>query len=117
MVHEVLSHIFHHLEHAKKTGKDVNLSLLYRAATHDLIADYAFGQGSVCFARDDLNQPYFEAYHEMVLTWHVGCYLPWLSQVMRRLPVELVKVLVPTAIQFVNMIQVRFTKRIQKKID
>jgi len=33
------------------------------------------------------------------------------------LPVGLVKVLVPTAIQFVNMIQVRFTKRIQKKID
>jgi len=108
MVHEVLSQIYHHLDLAKKTGKEINLSLLYRAATHDLIADYAFGQGSVCFAREDLNQPYFQAYHEMVLTWHVGCYMPWFSQVVRLLPVALVKILVPTANQFIEMIQVCF---------
>jgi hypothetical protein len=106
MVHEVLSQILLRLEAGKKEGKDVNMSQLYRAATHDLIADYAFGQGSICFSREDLNQPYFQAYHEMVLTWHVGCYMPWFSQVVRRLPVSVAKVLVPTVKQFIDMIEV-----------
>lgn len=105
-MHEVLSQILLRLEAGKKEGKDVNMSQLYRAATHDLIADYAFGQGSICFSREDLNQPYFQAYHEMVLTWHVGCYMPWFSQVVRRLPVSVAKVLVPTVKQFIDMIEV-----------
>ncbi len=107
MVHEVLSQIYQRLERAKKTGEPVNMSMLYRAATHDLIADYAFGQGSICFSREDLNQPYFQAHHEMVLTWYVGCYMPWFGWIVRRLPVGVVKVLVPTVVQFIDMIQVR----------
>ncbi|KAE9364044.1 cytochrome P450 [Stipitochalara longipes BDJ] len=113
MVHEVLSQIFQRLDAAKNTGKEVNMSLLYRAATHDLIADYAFGQGSICFSREDLNQPYFQANHEMILTWYVGCYMPWFSQVVRKLPVAAVKVLVPTAKLFIDMIQTA-TDKIKK---
>ncbi len=107
MVHEVLGQIIQRLETAKKTSEPVNMSLLYRAATHDLIADYAFGQGSVCFSREDLNQPYFQAYHEMVLTWHFGCYFPWFSHIVRRLPTSIVISMVPSVKQFVSMIEVR----------
>jgi hypothetical protein len=107
MVHEVLGQIIQRLETAKTTSEPVNMGLLYRAATHDLIADYAFGQGSVCFSREDLNQPYFQAYHEMVLTWHFGCYFPWFSHVVRRLPTSIVVAMVPSVKQFILMIQVR----------
>ena len=107
MVHEVLRQIIQRLETAKKTSEPVNISLLYRAATHDLIADYAFGQGSVCFSREDLNQPYFQAYHEMVLTWHFGCYFPWFSHIVRRLPTSIVISMVPSVKQFISMIEVR----------
>lgn len=85
----------------------VNMSLLYRAATHDLIADYAFGQGAVSFSREDLNAPYFEAYHEMVLTWHWGCYFPWFTHIIRRLPISLVVRLAPSVEQYIHMVQVR----------
>lgn len=104
-MHEVLCQITQRLETAKKTGEPVNMSLLYRAATHDLIADYAFGQGSVCFSREDLNQPYFQAYHEMVLTWHFGCYFPWFSHIVRRIPTSIVISMVPSVKHFVSMIQ------------
>jgi hypothetical protein len=106
MVHEVLSHIFQHLETAKNEKKPVNMSLLYRAATHDLIADYAFGQGSIAFSREDLNEPYFRAYHEMVLTWHFGCYFPWFTHLMRKLPMKIITTMVPSVKQFILMIEV-----------
>jgi hypothetical protein len=106
MVHEVLSQILQRLETAKKEKRPVNMSLLYRAATHDLIADYAFGQGSISFSREDLNQPYFQAYHEMVLTWHFGCYIPWFTHLMRKLPMTILTTMVPSVKQFISMIQV-----------
>jgi hypothetical protein len=106
MVHEVLSQILQRLETAKKEKRSVNMSLLYRAATHDLIADYAFGQGSISFSREDLNQPYFQAYHEMVLTWHFGCYFPWFTHIMRKLPMTILTTMVPSVKQFISMIQV-----------
>jgi hypothetical protein len=106
MIHEVLSQIFLRLEKGKKDGKAVNMSLLFKAATHDLIADYAFGQGSICFAREDLNQPYFQAYHEMVMTWHFGCYFPQINDLVRRLPISVVPLLIPGVKQFISMIQV-----------
>ena len=109
MVHEVLSQIFLRLDNAKKTGEPVNISILYRAATHDLIADYAFGQGGICFSREDLNDPYFQAYHKMVLTWHFGCYFPWISDIVRRLPIAVVKVVVPNVNHFILLIQVRLS--------
>lgn len=106
MIHEVLSQIYLRLDKGKKEDKPVNISLLCKAATHDLIADYAFGQGSICFARDDLNQPYFEAYHEMVMTFHIGCYFPQIGDIVRKLPVFVVPLLVPKSKQFIDMIKV-----------
>jgi hypothetical protein len=108
MIHEVLSQIFLHLDRGKKEGKPVNMSLLYKAATHDLIADYAFGQGSICFSREDLNQPYFQAYHEMVMTFYFGCYFPWFNDLVRKLPIPVVMYLVPISRAFIAMIQVSF---------
>jgi hypothetical protein len=107
MVHEVLSHVIQRLETAKKTGEPVSMSLLYKAATHDLIADYAFGEGSVCFGREDLNQSYFKAYHEMVMTWHFGCYFPLFGAFVRILPTSVVMRMVPSVKQFIIMILVR----------
>ena len=112
MVHEVLSKLFQRLEDAKKRSKSgaevpINLNILYRAVAHDLIADYAFGQGSVCFSREDLNAPYVEANHQMVLTWHFGTFFPWFTHIIRLLPVSIVLILAPTVKHFVNSIQVR----------
>lgn len=106
MVHEVLYQIFQRLDEHRRADMPVNLNLLYRAATHDLIADYAFGQGFVCFSRSDLNQPYFDAYHQMVMNWHFGTYFPWVGRLFRRLPPSIVKKVMPTVLPFINMIEV-----------
>jgi hypothetical protein len=103
---EVLDRIFLRLDQHLEENSPVNMSLLYRAATHDIISEYAFGQGFVCFDRQDLNEPYFKAYHEMVLAWHFGCYFPWVGNLMRKLPPYIVTALVPTAIHFINIIKV-----------
>jgi hypothetical protein len=71
-----------------------------------LIADYAFGQGSICFSREDLNQPYFQAYHEMVMTWYFGCYFPQFNDLVRKRPMPVVTRLVPKSKAFITMIQV-----------
>jgi cytochrome P450 len=103
---EVLDRIFQRLDEHVRTKLPVNLSLLYRAATHDIISEYAFGDSSVCFNRQDLNQPYFEAYHKMVLTWHVGCYFPWIGYFMRKLPPSAVTMIMPTARNSIDTIEV-----------
>ena len=108
MVHEVLTQLFQRLEQRRQEDRPVNMSLLYRAATHDLIANYAFGQGSICFRREDLNEPYFQGYHEMVIAWHIGCYFPWIGRIMRKLPPAVVAALMPSSQHFIDMINVSY---------
>jgi hypothetical protein len=103
---EVLDHMFQRLDQHLGTGMPVNMNLLYSAATHDIISDYAFGQGFVCFNKQDLNKPYFDAYHELILNWHMGCYFPWIGNLMRRLPPYIVTLLMPPARYYINMIDV-----------
>ncbi|PVH72518.1 putative P450 monooxygenase [Cadophora sp. DSE1049] len=110
MIHEVLDQIFQRLDQHRRADMPVNFNLLYRAATHDLIADYAFGQGSVCFSRSDLNQPYFDSYHHMVMNWHFGTYFPSVGRVFRRLPPSVVKKVMPTALPFINLIGLAIEK-------
>jgi len=110
MVHEVLNQIFLRLEQARKAGTPVRMNLLYRAATYDLISDYAFGQGSICFSREDLNKPYFDAYRDMVsASWHFGCYFGWIGRNTRKLPSFVIKKMMPTSQHFINVIEVIYT--------
>jgi hypothetical protein len=106
MVHSVLSQIFTRLNEAGREDKPVELGLLFRAATHDLISEYAFGEGNVCFGRGDLNQPYFKAYHDMVVGWHFGTYFPGFGKAVRLVPARWVKKVVPAAVQFIELIEV-----------
>ena len=105
---DVLHQIFQRLDQHIETKLPVDLSLLFRAATHDIISEYAFGEGSVSLGRPDLNKPYFESYHKMVMTWHIGCYFPWIGRIMRRLPADVVGLLVPTARNSIDTIEVSF---------
>lgn len=82
------------------------MSLLYRAATHDIISGYALGDGNVCLSKQDLNQSYFESYHEMVETWHIGVYFPWIAQILRRVPPYVVAAVMPTARNAINTVMV-----------
>jgi hypothetical protein len=108
MVHEIVDQIFLVLEQHRKDETPVNMSLLYRAATHDLIAEYALGHGLVCFSRPDLNQPYFDSYHEVVSNWYMGCYFPWIVDIIRTLPPSMVVKLMPATQFMVNMTEVSF---------
>jgi cytochrome P450 len=106
MVHSVLSQIFTRLEKACREDKPVDLGLLFRAATHDLISEYAFGERNLCFGREDLNEHYFKAYREMVATWHFGTYFPGFARAVRWVPARWVKRVIPTAVEFIELIEV-----------
>lgn len=106
MAQEILEHIFQRIELHRENKTPANMSALYRAATYDLISDYALGQGLVCFGREDLNQPYFDSYHKMVCNWYSGCYFPWLGLFSRMLPPSVVEILVPMAKHFIAVIAV-----------
>jgi cytochrome P450 len=105
----VLHQIFQRLDQLVETKLPVDLGLLFRAATYDIISEYAFGEGSGSLARPDLNKGYFEAYHKMVLTWHIGCYFPWIGKIMRKLPADVVGMLMPTARNSIDSIEVSFS--------
>jgi cytochrome P450 len=104
---EIVQLIFQRFDEHIKSGLPLNLSLLFRATTHDIISNYAFGEGIVNLRKPDLNQPYFDAYHQMVLTWHLGCYFPWIGQFLRNIPPAAVTVIMPTAKTHIETIQVR----------
>lgn len=105
---DILHLMFQRLDENIESQLPINLGLLFRAATYDIISDYAFGEGPTSLKRPDLNQPYFEEYHQMVMTWHIGCYFPWIANIMRRLPPAAVVMLMPTARTSVETIEVRF---------
>ena len=104
---DVLHLVFQRLDQHLESQSPINLSLLFRAATYDIISKYAFGEDAVSLSRPDLNQPYFQAYHEMVLSWHIGCYFPWIGHVIRRLPPAVIAMLIPSAGTSIGTIQVR----------
>lgn len=105
---EVLHLVFQRLDENIESRRPINLALLFRAATYDIISDYAFGEGPANLKKPDLNKPYFDAYHEMVMTWHIGCYFPWIGHLMRRLPPAAVTMLMPTAKNSIETIEVSF---------
>jgi hypothetical protein len=106
MAQNVLEYIFQRMEQHRENKTPINMSTLYRAATYDLISDYAIGQGVVCLGREDLNKPYFDSYHEMVCNWYIGCYFPWTTIFPRMLPPSVVHIIVPMARHFISLMAV-----------
>ncbi|KAH8803014.1 cytochrome P450 [Xylogone sp. PMI_703] len=107
-IDNVLARIFDQLDAHIKTKQPINMSMLYRAATRDIISEYAFGDDGTCPIREDLNEPYFQAYHEMVINWHIGCYFPWIGHLLRKIPPWAVAMIMPTARHAINSVEVKF---------
>ena len=100
-LHQIYKRLDQHLE----SGLPIDLKALFRAVTLDIISGYAFGDNPVNIGKPDLNKPYFDAYHQMVMTWHIGCYFPWIGHIMRKLPIAAVTMLMPTAKHGIDTIQ------------
>jgi cytochrome P450 len=103
---QVLDQMLQQLDQSLRTKSPVNVGLLYRATSYDIISEYAFGHGLVSFSRQDLNEPYFQAHRRMVLTWHIISCFPFISVILRTVPLYITTVLLPIFKTFVELIEV-----------
>ena len=103
---QVLDQMLQQLDQSLRTKSPINLSLLYRATSYDIISEYAFGRGLVSFNRKDLNEPYFQAHRRMILTWHINSYFPLISIIIRKIPLYMITIFLPIFKTFIEFLDV-----------
>lgn len=83
------------LESAQKSGEVLELAIVYRALTSDIITQYAFGKSTNFLDFPDFNAPFYYsvlAVYECVPLLH---HISWLGPLMNSLPTEIVLKLIP----------------------
>lgn len=87
-------------------GTPASMSLAFKAATKDVVSNYAFGEGaSNSLNEADLDIAYFESLpHDPSLFF--AQYFHWISVLMTKLPVAVVISLNPPLAVFIKFVEV-----------
>ncbi|KAJ4377178.1 hypothetical protein N0V83_000001 [Neocucurbitaria cava] len=103
VINDTLAHLFDRMEGWATTGKPFSLNAAYRAATKDIIQDYALGEGTKCLDMEDCNAAFFETLNSERLT-HVTGHFHWFTVAMTKLPPKVIVALSPHIVAFMNFI-------------
>ena len=106
VLHRSLGKVLKRLAQSAGSGQPLRMNLLYSATTSDIISDYCFGKSFNNLDKDDLNEPYFSAFHEASRSYHVACFNPWLVPTIRALPQKVVVLFMPEVEVFLNLLKV-----------
>lgn len=104
-INKVLYHFLDRLDQVPEESI-AKLNPLCRAATTDVIQAYVFGESRMNILMDDYNADFFQTLAPREFT-HVSAYFPWVSRILRVMPVSMVLSLNPSARAFVDFIEVR----------
>ena len=95
MIRESLAKLLGRFEAAQKSGEILRLLIVFKAATSDIITQYAFGRSTDFLDMEDFNTPFYETIQTSVefVPWyyHIG----WLGPLMNSLPTDVVLRLMP----------------------
>lgn len=94
----ILSHLAKLLgrfESAQNSGEVLELGIVYRALTSDIITQYSFGKSTDFLDRPDFNSPF---YHDVLAVFEcvpLLQHISWLGPLMNSIPTEIVLKLMP----------------------
>jgi cytochrome P450 len=106
IIQEALWKVLDRLSKHAKTGTPLHMNLVYSALTSDVINSYAFGLSESSLERPDLNEGFFKAFIDSAEGYHLTCYLPFLPDMYRSLPLPIVKLMFPKVTVFLALYQV-----------
>jgi hypothetical protein len=89
------------------TESPAPMSLAFKAATKDVISNYAFGEASSSsLDRDDLDIAYFNGIPQGAGVYF-ALYFHWVAKSMMKLPVSIILFLHPSLADFTKFVEVR----------
>ena len=95
VIQRTLKNLLRRFSACAKAGDIMPLSIVYKAATSDVISDYTFGASVDYLKRDDYNAPFFEALSgSFEMAWWL-MHMPWLASLMNSIPVAVLSYLMP----------------------
>lgn len=105
VINETLTNLLGRMDSWAKAGSPISLNAAFRAATKDIIQDYALGEGQKCLDMEDCNAAFFETLNSERLT-HVAVHFHWFSSGMTKLPPNVIVALSPHILAFMNFVNV-----------
>lgn len=102
-----LSLLISRFEGFERTGEPVNFDAAFTALTTDIISEYAFGLSYGHLEMDDFNPEWPELLMGASENSHLEKQMPWLTKLMRNVPMSLLLKLKPQMGQFVVFQEVR----------
>ncbi|OAL53530.1 cytochrome P450 [Pyrenochaeta sp. DS3sAY3a] len=103
VINETLANLLGRMDSWAKAGSPISLNAAFRAATKDIIQDYALGEGQKCLDMEDCNAAFFETLNSERLT-HVAVHFHWFSSGMTKLPPNVIVALSPHILAFMNFV-------------
>ncbi|RFU78092.1 cytochrome p450 [Trichoderma arundinaceum] len=94
-IQETLAAILGRMKTASKSVEMMPMSLIYKAATSDIITKYAFGNSTEYVNREDYNVGFFEAVDaNFGMAWPMT-YIAWLGPLMNSIPPSIMGIVYP----------------------
>ncbi|KAK4066062.1 uncharacterized protein Triagg1_8371 [Trichoderma aggressivum f. europaeum] len=114
-IQETLAAILARMKTASKSVEVMPMSLIYKAATSDIITKYAFGNSTDYVNRKDYNVGFFEAVDaNFGMAWPMT-HIPWLGPLMNSIPPSVMGIVYP-GLKSLWQMHHQWTKQI-KEID
>ena len=99
-----LAKLLGRFESAQKSGEVLELGIVYRALTSDIITQYSFGKSTNFLDLPDFNAPFYHAVLAVFECVPLLHHISWLGPLMNSLPTEIVLKLMP-GLGSVHMLQ------------
>lgn len=105
LINSTLADLLGRMDRWAKEETPVELNLVFRAATKDVIQAYAFGEGEKCLEMEDCNAAFFDIMTPQRVI-HLGTHCMWLAKLMASLPPALMTTLLPRVGVFTKYVEV-----------
>lgn len=91
------------LDSCRKSGTTVPMTVVYKAATSDIITGYCFGESTNYLDKDDYNVSFFEAVESLFEICHWMTHISWVGPLIAAVPIPLAARVLPGMDSLVGM--------------
>lgn len=107
-IQDSLKTLLYRLEASGRQHHVLSMNFLCKAATCDIISEYAFGASTEYLHQDDLNVGFFKSLEANFRTSWYMAYFPWVGPMLQRVPPSVMGIVYPGLKSLRLMHEVRF---------
>lgn len=95
MILDTVAQLLNRMDVCGRSGEVMQMNMVYKALTSDIITRYAFGNPTNYLSREDYNSAYFQVFENCFEYVHWLLHIGWLGSFLESLPIEIVMMLTP----------------------